>query len=629
MNTSLGINFFRTVNEEGSNGWAQVYARIPFDDYELSEKGALFGVILGKPADNWTEIEGQSMEWVDEFFNKEEVGGGMADFVKNFGEKYPDIEGAWLWVTLNKNGQREIKTFRQGNAGVVLNRNDQEYDLTKEEGKIIKGIAEEKDIVVMWSGELEKALPEGERLSDSDKEKIAFFGTRLTEARVAGAGLFFNFEKATVVIAKEPRVTSIDEDGGLPDSLERKNIVNEGEDLAGEGLVGPLNAKGKVINWLKKRKFGRVSDLHIDREKNDKRKKWAVLFGVLFLILLVVSLISGSIKIKADREAKKWRDFSEPITKNIEDAQDLVRINPSGARKLMDDVRKTFDVQKAEFVNGKYKDEVIELEKKISKAWTVASGEKESQIDEVVNIQLVRPGFGGDRLSLVNGSMVTVLDIKLGIVVTAEVTSKDIKVVVGKGEDLGWIDAVSDGKKVFTLDEKGVFVDGKSSGGIVFDMAVGKPVAMGRFGTNIYILDSGNKEIYKYGGISDGFGDRIRWLQQGQSVSISPVDMAMDADVWLVSTNGVVERFRRGSREQFELSGVPEGAKVVRVAVEQEGSRIALLDSEKGVVIVCSKETSICGEQLISEKLKTARDIEFDGENNLLVLLPGVIGVMK
>ena len=38
-------------------------------------------------------------------------------------------------------------------------------------------------------------------------------------------------------------------------------------------------------------------------------------------------------------------------------------INPSGGRKLVDDVRKTFDIQKAEFVKGKYKDEALRLSK--------------------------------------------------------------------------------------------------------------------------------------------------------------------------------------------------------------------------------------------------------------------------
>jgi len=55
VNTGLGLSFLRIINEDGSNGWAQVYARIPFDDRELLDKGALFGVIFGTDKEGWAE----------------------------------------------------------------------------------------------------------------------------------------------------------------------------------------------------------------------------------------------------------------------------------------------------------------------------------------------------------------------------------------------------------------------------------------------------------------------------------------------------------------------------------------------------------------------------------------------
>lgn len=627
MNTSLGINFFRTVNEEGSNGWAQVYARVPFDDYELSEKGALFGVVLGKPLENWADVEAELMAWIDEYFNKVENGGDLGNFAQNFKDKYPEIEGAWLWVVSKENRAREIKTIRWGLGGVTLIREGKEYNLAPEEGKIIKGLAENKDRLIMWSGKLGEMIGTEED-NVFNQEKVLGFGNRLAESREAAAGLFFDFDKQQEMIVddKKEEVEQIIEKS----EPEKEMIVEvkENEDLASEKLVGPVKIKDKIINWWKSVKPTKRDDLWVDHEGTNKRKKWAVLLGILFLILLSVSLVTGSLKIKADREAKKWRDFSEPISKNIQEATDLVAINPSGAKKLMEDVRNTFNIQKTEFVNGKYKTQVLKLEENINNAWTITSGEKESQIEEVVNIQLIRPGFVGDRMSFINAGSILVLDGKLGTVVSAEMATKNIKVIAGKGENLGWLDASSDGSKVLVLTPKGVNINGKETGGIVFDMAVSKPVALGRFGGNLYVLDSGNKEIYKYGAIGEGYGDRTRWLKQDQSITLSPVDMAIDSDVWLVGVSGDVERFRRGSREQFVLSGVPEGTKTSKIAVQPEGNSIAMLDTNSGVVIICSKETASCGQQLKSEKLKLATDIEFDG-NSLLVLVSGTVGILK
>jgi DNA-binding beta-propeller fold protein YncE len=231
-------------------------------------------------------------------------------------------------------------------------------------------------------------------------------------------------------------------------------------------------------------------------------------------------------------------------------------------------------------------------------------------------------------MSLIKPGNVLVVDSKLGTVVSAATATKDIKVVAGKGEGLEWLDAVSDGSRVLILNPKGVSVNGKETGGVVFDMAVSKAVAIGRFGANLYVLDSGNKEIYKYGAVSDGYGDRVRWLAQDQTISVVPVDIAIDSDVWILGDNGVVERFRRGLREQFVLSGVPDGAKTVKIAVQLDGSKLAMLDVINGRVIVCSKETGNCEQQLMSEKLKMATDIEYD-EEVLLVLVSGTVGVLN
>ncbi len=469
-------------------------------------------------------------------------------------------------------------------------------------------------------------LGEDQETKADDEERVMKYGNKLAEAREAGAGLFFIFEKEqkTDKTNSEPMVMKKTEEKSSEEPEKSEEIQ---EDLAGEAIVGRTSSKEKVANWLRRSRTS--GEIRVETDKIAKRKKWAVFLGIMFLIVLVISLISGSIKIKADREAKKWREFSEPITRSIQEAQGLVSINPSGAKKLMEDVKTTFAVQKVEFANTKYKDEVTKLEEQINNAWVVTSGEKQSQFEEVANIQLVRAGFAGERLSWVKEKKFMAMDSSLGIVTSVTTTNKNISVVAGKGEGMGWIDAISDGTKVLILSSKGVSVDDKNVGGIVFDMAVSKPVALGRFGSNVYVLDGGNKEIYKYGAISDGYGDRTRWLKQDQSISVNPVDMAMDADVWVLGDDGKVEKYRRGAKEQFLLNGMPEGTKATRIALQQEGDSLAVLDKTAGTVIVCSKETGSCSQQLKSDKLKSAGDIEYDDEGNLLVLVGGVIGLLK
>jgi len=104
--------------------------------------------------------------------------------------------------------------------------------------------------------------------------------------------------------------------------------------------------------------------------------------------------------------------------------------------------------------------------------------------------------------------------------------------------------------------------------------------------------------------------------------------MAIDSDVWILGDSGTVEKFRRGARESLTLNGVPAGAKTSKLAVQTDGTGLAMLDSVNGVIILCNKETGSCEQQLKSEKLKSAMDIEYDGQV-LLVLVSGTVGVLN
>ncbi|KKT30182.1 MAG: hypothetical protein UW41_C0021G0013 [Candidatus Collierbacteria bacterium GW2011_GWC2_44_18] len=624
MNTGLGLSFWRVVNEEGSNGWAQIYARIPFDDKELIDKGALLGVVFDENMENWAERDAEQMAWVEEYFNKLEFLGDLGDFGKRWEEKFPNLNGVWVWVSY-PDGKREMRIARWGMVKVVLTRNQQEYDFAERllPGKVVKGNISSGDKIVVLVGKIKEEI--FGKLSVATEEDVRRWNRELIEENVAAAGLVLNFNE---LLEQEPKNIVIEE------YTEKNNKVSEVNDrklvldLAEDKLVGPIGWREKLINkWLEFRPVEQKGLVH--GGMIPKRKRWSMFLGVLFLLLLVVSLITGSIKMKRTAEQKKWLSFSEPIEKNLLEAKGLVSINSTGAKKLIEDARSAFDKGKNQFVSGKYNKEVSGLERIINDGWMEVSGEKESQIEEILRIDLIRQGFKGNRLGLQDKNQLLILDTAMGIVATAEIKTKDIKVVAGKGEDLGWLDTAVGGNKIVVLNNDGIRNAISGVDLIKFDSAVAKPEVLGSFGGNLYVLDQGNKEIYKYAAVGESFGDRIRWLKQDQTMSSEPVDMAIDSDVWVAYEKGEVEKFRRGLKESFSLSGLPIDIKVQRVAVETDGVKLALLDTGHGWVVMCSKETGICNQVLKSSRLTEATDIEFDGQGNLMVLVGGTVGVMK
>lgn len=611
VNTALGLSFLRFINEDGLNGWAQVYARIPFDEIELATKGALLGAVFGGDRDNWADLEAELTTWIDEYFNKTETGIDLVSFFLDFRNKYSGLSGIWVCVTLNKQNEREIRLVKWGEAGLMLLRKGRDFDLTSslEEGKVIRGVLEANDCLILWTPQ----NPNVEGLKIIDEKVVSDWDLLLKQEERTAAGMVLKIEKKETQPVTE-------------EVIETKTVLNQ--ELVSDRFVGPIGLKQKMWNWWKQKRERKERTLIIKKEVL-KNKKWAAVLGMVFLLLLLISILAGSWKIRSEEMGKKWQSFSEPIEKNMQEARDLGQINPGGAKKIMEEVRIDFESKKNDFVGGKYAKNLADLEKKMNDSWVAVSGERQSAIDMIVNIGLVRSGFKGEKLSLVKDDLFLVLDKMAGVVVSTEVNTKDIKVVAGKGETQDWLDVLGDGKTVWIMSKTGIVVANKDQKVITFDNAVVSPISLGRFGDSLYVLDQANKEIFKYAATNDSFGERTRWLKQGQIMDINPVDMAIDGDVWIVSEDGQIDKFRRGVKESFTVSGLPAEIKVSRMAVSLSTDSLGLLDKTKGVVILCSKTTGNCNQQLNSDNLKLATDIEFNGAGTLQILMSDWVGGLK
>jgi len=630
VNNGFGINFLRYICEEDASSWSQIFARLPFDEAELKQKGALFGLIKNDVKENWAEVEMEITNWVEEYFNGVEVGGNLADFFGKFDDKYDDFESLWVWITM-EGLERKIKIVGKGGVKIVICRKETKINLSEnlKRGKVISGDIGVGDEIRMWLGALSDDFEtwDGEvanQLSCFSAFKITI--GEMNQPVVESDGSQITEEAGdSLEVVDEPQVEVVPakvESGS--NGIEEVKIF-ENESLATDKIVGKLTFILKIKNWLRRRNFEKV-----DRSvMADKRKKFSLVLGGVFLVLLGLSLVFGGLQKKSNEYEKKWLSFSEPIEKNISEAVGLGKLNPGGSRKLIEDARTSFEQKKTEFGDEKYKEKVISLGKKIDEAWVSVSGEKSGNLTEAVNLDLIRAGVNASRVSYVSGEKLVVISSLSGLVMSVDTKEKEVKVVAGKGAGLGWIDAVSDGRKVFVMNKGGLFTAGNELSPLAFDTAITDPIAMSRFGANLYVLEKGNKEIFKFLIGESGFGERARWLKEGQAISDIPVDMDIDVDVWVLEEKNQIERFRRGVREPFGLRGLPQGKVFEKISVEKNGDRIALLSSSSGLVVYCSKLSGSCEQQVLSDKLKEARDVEFNEANVLMVLLPGSVGVLN
>lgn len=613
MNNGLGINFFRYLKEEDEQFWVQVFAKLPFDDVELAQKGSLFGVVKIKKTENWSEIDMELTAWVDEYFNGLEKPVDLSDFYVSLGNKFSVDSGVWISL-FAEGGNRRMRAIGAGGLTLNISRGGVEISLSKSlsNSRILSGELKIGDTVTFGVCDFVKIKDEDLKLEELNSSSS--FGCFRVE--------ILDVNNPIVEVVETVEDTKNTETDQVEPITEEKVYVAE-TPIATDKYIG----KASVFNRLKNLfQIRRNSLIVANEEQTVKRKKVAFLMGLCFVGLLAVSLVFGGIKKAGQQKENNWIEFSGPIEKALASALEVSKINSSGAKKMVEEARQKFLVGKNEFTDV---EKTTALEKRIEDAWVLVSGEKNAELSEAVNLELIRAGVNASKISHSSKDLFSVISAENGLVMSVVLGNKEMKVLAGKGAGLGWVDSVISKDKAYVLTKGGVFVAGNEANSLIFDTAVTDPVGLSLFGSNLYILEKGNKAIFKYSITDSGFGERQRWLKEGQIIANTPVDMDIDVDVWVLEQGGVLERFRRGLKESFVLTGLPKEIEPERVSVEIEGDKIALLAPKQSVVVICSKETGVCDKQLKNQRLNEAKDIAFGEQGALYVLLKGSVGVLN
>lgn len=110
--------------------------------------------------------------------------------------------------------------------------------------------------------------------------------------------------------------------------------------------------------------------------------------------------------------------------------------------------------------------------------------------------------------------------------------------------------------------------------------------------TYLYILDSQNKQIYRYPRAEGGFGEKVLWIKE--TLEFDQIkDFAISDNVYIADKNGITKLYR-GKKEDFKVeeTSLPVEAEKIYTKVEDQyiyvldknNSRIVKLDLNGGIV---------------------------------------------
>ena len=143
-------------------------------------------------------------------------------------------------------------------------------------------------------------------------------------------------------------------------------------------------------------------------------------------------------------------------------------------------------------------------------------------------------------------------------------------------------------------------IDDDSSWSNISDMAI--------YNGNIYLLDSGKNEIYKYVVTDDGYSDKSSYFKTGQAVNLKGSNsISIDSSVYIGFSDSI-RKFTAGLPENFETDFPNSVSTLYKVFTSQELGKVYVWDKEGGVIFVLSKN-GVYERQIKSSILREGSDL--------------------
>ena len=195
---------------------------------------------------------------------------------------------------------------------------------------------------------------------------------------------------------------------------------------------------------------------------------------------------------------------------------------------------------------------IIDSENKILK--------KKKKYTEFFDLTVDDKNAKGDKIYLSNDRLL-VSDKTRGVLYELSLDKKSLDKDQSNEVKKSTLIALSEEKKYFYVEGAGVYqiIDGKTNKIIEDDKDWGKIVDLEVFNSNIYLLDQGKDQIWKYMVAESGFGSKSSYFQSGQSVDLSQVNsLSIDGSVYLAG-DAIMIKYTSGLRDGFKID-LPDGS---------------------------------------------------------------------
>ncbi len=492
------------------------------------------------------------------------------------------------------------------------------------QGQLVSGFLQEGDRLLFVTQSLVSFL--GEDLEKSLELPLESFEEEVADR--VGASNVENQGLAALLVDVEPEVK--EEETGEDDVVKtpQENIPNlqQEEEYSEQPIYYSDSSKLNPLSVVKKSIKPILAFLWHQKKRFPKSNRGRL---ILAIVLIVIIAVGVGVEVKAKKDAKLNADFNQAMNEAKEQfngAKGLSTLNPVEAKGKLDRAKEKVDLA----LSLKPKNSEAEsLKKQLeTEAPSLLQQFSISEFPLFLDLDLIKKNFRPSQVSTSNGKIL-LLDPALKTLVLVDMAKKSNQILAGS-EQLG--DAVfaslnGDLAFVYSKDKGILKVDTKNSKVTTVakkDEDFGEIKDIYSFAGNIYVLDAGKNQIWKYLPTSDGYSDKREYLTKTTKADFAEtLRMQIESSVYILKKSGEVLRFTKGDKDNFSFEGLPSGVKDPKsLFISSETDNLYLLDSGNSRLLILTK-IGAYKSQISGEKFAATSDLIVDEKGKKVYLLEG------
>ncbi len=311
------------------------------------------------------------------------------------------------------------------------------------------------------------------------------------------------------------------------------------------------------------------------------------IIATIAIILITVILIAAFLAIRSRQGNKTQAQFNGIFTQAEEkynEGLNLKDLNASLAQDSFKEAKNILEENKDTFKNNSDEDNQIEdLLSKVNKEITGGQA-SESQASEV--------------------------DKSESKVLSYQIENSAVKYIT-QNEDFIYF---TDSKGLSSLDK------GNNSKKSLIDKTWKEEAGIGVFGSNLYLLDK-TSGISKFTPNGDDYSESD-YLKENEDLE-KAVSMTIDGSIYVLFNNGSVNKYTRGTKDDFSFSGLDKDlSSPTRIFTGEDFDNLYILDNGNSRVVVVDKEGKFV-KSYSASIIKSAKDIDVSETDKRILILSG------